>query len=76
MVFFCSCLVLVSFDTVVEAQVHKLVKTAQQDRKNMEADHNMLTSLEQKIASLQVCVYTHTHTHTHTRTHTHIEYVH
>ena len=60
---------LVSFDKVVEAQVHKLVKTAQQDRENMEADHNMLTNLERKIASLQVCVYTHTLTHTLTHTH-------
>ena len=36
-------------------KVHKLVKAAQTDRKNMEKDHEMLSSLERKIASLQVC---------------------
>jgi hypothetical protein len=36
-------------------KVHTLVKAAQTDRKNMEKDHEMLSSLERKIASLQVC---------------------
>jgi hypothetical protein len=36
-------------------KVHKLVKAAETDRANMEKDHLMLSSLERKIASLQVC---------------------
>ena len=35
-------------------KVHKLVKEAQTDRRNMEKDHTMLSTLEEKIASLQV----------------------
>jgi len=41
-------------DAKLLKNVHKLVKEAQQARKHMEKDHDMLTTLEQKIASLQV----------------------
>ena len=41
-------------DAKLLKKVHKLVKEAQKDRKNMDKDHVMLSSLEKKIASLQV----------------------
>jgi hypothetical protein len=41
-------------DAKLLKKVHKLVKEAQKDRKNMDKDHVMLSSLEEKIASLQV----------------------
>lgn len=41
-------------DAKLARKVHKLVEAAQKDRSHMEKDHQMLTSLERNIASVQV----------------------
>jgi len=41
-------------DAALAKKVHKLVKEAQRERAHMEKDHQMLTSLERNIASMQV----------------------